>query len=55
MANITFCLIKTCALISNSLLYSDEHCDIFAGGQRSMSVKHGFNETNIALISVDKL
>jgi len=30
-------------------------CDIFAGSQRSMSVKHGFNETNIALISVEKL
>jgi len=52
----TFCLIKTCALISNSLFYSDElNCDIFAGCQRSMSVKHGFNETNIALISVEKL
>jgi len=39
----TFCLIKTCALISNSLFYNDElNCDMFAGSQRSMSVKHGF-------------
>jgi len=115
----TFCLIKTCALISNSLFYNDElvtfspvvnaqcqsnivsikrilrsypwknyknfnwnglftcpknilldwnlrsdleklvlqrwTCDIIAGSQRSMSVKHSFNQTNIALISVEKL
>ena len=52
----TFSLIKTCALISNSLFYSDElNCDIFAGCQRSMSVKDGFNETNIVLMSVEKL
>ena len=52
----TFCLIKTCALITNSLFYSDElNRDIFAGSQRSMSVKHGFNETNIALVSEEKL
>ena len=30
-------------------------CDIFAGSQRSMSVKDSFNQTNIALISVEKL
>jgi len=51
-----FCLIKTCALISNSLFCSDElDCDFLAGSQSSMSVKHGFNETNIALMSVEKL
>jgi len=50
-----FCLIKTCALISNSLFCSDGlNRDIFAGSQRSMSVKHGLNETNIALMSVEK-
>jgi len=50
-----FCLIKTCALISNSLFDIDElNCDIFAGSQRSTSVKHGFNETNMALMSVEK-
>ena len=38
---------KTCALISNSLFHSDKlSCDIFAGSQGSMSVKHNFNETN---------
>jgi len=30
------------------------NCNIFADSQRSMSVKHIFNETNIALISVEK-
>jgi len=30
-------------------------CDIFVGIQRSMSLKHGFNQTNIALMSVEKL
>jgi len=30
-------------------------CDIFAGSQRSILVKHGFNQTNIALMSVEKL
>jgi len=50
------CLIETCALTSNSLFYMDElNCDIFAGSQRSMSVKHGFNETNFALMSVETL
>jgi len=44
------CLIRTCAFISKRWT-----CDIFAGNQRSMSVKHGFNETNIALMSVEKL
>ena len=51
----TFCLIKTCALISNSLFYSDELVTFSPGSQRSMSVKHSFNQTNIALISVEKL
>jgi len=56
MSKNTFCLINTCALILNSLFYSDElNCDIFASSQRSMSVKQAFNETNIALISVEKL
>jgi len=56
MFNITFCLIKTCVLISNSLFHSNElNCDIFAGSQRSMSVKHGFNKTSIMLISEEKL
>ena len=51
-----FRLIKTCTLISNSLFYSDElNCDIFAGSQSSMPVKHGFDETKIALMSVEKL
>jgi len=51
-----FCLIKTCTLISTSLFHSDElNCDIFASSQRSMSVKHGFNEANIAFISLEKL
>ena len=55
MSKNIFCLIKNCALISNSLFHNDElNCDIFAGGQRSMSVKHGFNEMNMALISVEK-
>ena len=49
-----FCLIA-CALISNSLFCSDElNCVIFAGSQRLMLVKHGFNEINIALMSVEK-
>jgi len=30
-------------------------CDIFADSQRSMTVKHGFNETNFALMSVETL
>jgi len=56
MPKSTFCLIKTCALISNSLFHSDElNCDIFAGSQRSMSVEHSFNEINIAFISVENL
>ena len=56
MSKNIFRLIKTCTLISNSLFYSDElNCDIFVGSHRSMSVKHRFNETNIALISVEKL
>jgi len=55
MSKNRFCLIQTCALISNSLFHSDElNCDIFASSQRSMSVKHGFSETNIALTSVEK-
>jgi len=28
--------------------------DLSASSQRSMAVKHGFNQTNIALISVEK-
>ena len=45
-----FCLIKTCALISHSLFHSDElNCDIFAGSQHSMLVKHGFNQPIIEL------
>jgi len=56
MANVTFCLIQTCALISNSLFHSYElNCDIFASSQYTMSDKHGSNETNIALIYVEKL
>jgi len=31
------------------------NCDIFDSSQRSMPVKHSFNETNIALISVEYL
>jgi len=51
-----FYFIKTCALISNSLFYSDElNCDICAGSKRSMTVKHGFNETNFALTFVETL
>ena len=50
-----FYLIITCALISHSFIHSAElNCDIFARSQHSMPVKHGFNETNIALISVEK-
>jgi len=122
MSKNIFCLIKTCALISNSLFYSDglltfslavnSQChsnivsikqnsqllrsyprkiywyfnrnesfmcpkiyfawlkltlwsrrlliqrwsfDLFADSQRSMPVKHSFNETNIALMPVEKL
>jgi len=56
MSKNIFCLLKTCTLISNSLFHSDElNCDIFAGSQRSMSLKHAFNETNVALISMEKL
>ena len=51
-----FSLIKTCTLIPNSLFHSDElNCDIFAGSQHSMLVKHGFNQPIIELISVEKL
>jgi len=48
----TFCFIKTCVLISNSLFDIDElNCDIFAGSQRSMSVKDGFNQNKSPLRS----
>jgi len=50
-----FCLIKTCALISNSLFLSIELVTFFAGSQHSMPVERGFNQPIIELISMEKL
>ena len=55
MSKNLFCLIKTCTLISKNLFCSVEPVTFSAGSQRSILVKHGFNQTNIALISVEKL
>jgi len=43
ISNIIFCLIKTCAVISNSLFYSVELLT-FSWHQHLMLVKHGFNK-----------
>jgi len=50
MSKNIFCLIKTCAQISNSLFYSVKLSTLYLALNRD-----GFNHTNIALISVEKL